>query len=74
MVCKLHLIEGRVQSEQFTVAVALALVLVVPVNLLVRSAVKKVREEHVREGILQVKDAAGPAATWGVIDGHGPPL
>lgn len=72
--CKLHLIEGRVQSKEFTVAVALALVLVVPVNLLIGSTVKKVWEEHIRKGILQVKDAAGPAATGGVIDGHGPPL
>lgn len=45
-----------------------------PVDLLVGSTVQKVWEEHVRKGILQVKDAAGPAATGGVVDGHGPPL
>lgn len=69
-----YLIKGRMQSKKFTVAVGLALLFVVPVDLLVWSTVKEVGEERVREGVLQVKDTAGPAAPWGVIYGHGPPL
>ena len=70
----LHLIEGWVQSKEFTVAVGLALIFVVPVNLLVGSAVEQMREEDIREGVFQVKDAAGPAPAWGVIYRHRPPL
>lgn len=69
-----HLIEGRVQSKEFTVTVGLALVFIVPVNLLIGSTIEQVREEGVREGVLQVKDAAGPAATRGVVYRHRPPL
>lgn len=62
------------QSKQFPVAVGLALLLVVPVDLLVGSAVEEVGQERVREGVLQVKDAAGPAAPRRVVYGHRPPL
>ena len=31
-------------------------------------------QEGVGEGILQVEDAARPAAAWSVVDGHGAPL
>lgn len=62
------------QSKELAVAAGLPLLLVVPVDLLVGGAVEEVREQHIGEGVLQVKDAARPAATWGVVNGHGPPL
>lgn len=65
-----YLIKGWVQSKNFSVAVGLALLFVVPVDLLIGGTIEKVREQGIREGVLQVKDAAGPAATWGVIYGH----
>lgn len=55
-------------------AVGLALLLVVPVDLLVGSAVKEVGQERVGERVLQVEDAAGPAASRRVVYGHRPPL
>ena len=55
-------------------AVCLALVLVVAVDFLVGRAVQEVRQEGVGEGVLQVEDAARPAATRRVVDGHGAPL
>jgi len=63
-----------VQSEELAVAVGLAVLLVVPVDLLVGGAVQEVRQEGVGEGVLQVEDAAGPAAARGVVYGHRPPL
>lgn len=62
-----YLIKGWVQSKNFSVAVGLALLFVVPVNLLIGGTVEKVREQGIGKGVLQVKDAAGPAAAWGVI-------
>ena len=51
-------------------AVGLAMLFVVPVNLLIGRTVEEVREEGVGERVLQVEDAAGPAAAWGVVDRH----
>ena len=62
-----YLIKGWVQSKNFSVAVGLALLFVVPVNLLIGGTIEKVREQGIGKGVLQVKDAAGPAAAWGVI-------
>lgn len=62
------------QSEKLPVAVGLALLLIVPVDLLVGSAVQEVWQERVGERVLQVEDAAGPAASRRVVYGHGAPL
>lgn len=66
----LYLIEGRMESKEFTVAVSHTLFFIVPVNLLIRSTVEEVREEGIRQGVLQVKDAAGPTSPWSVIYRH----
>lgn len=68
--CLLYLIKGGVQSKEFTVAVGLALVFVMPVNLLIGGTVKEVRKQGIGEGILQVKNATGPATPRSVIDRH----
>jgi hypothetical protein len=70
----LYLIEGGVQGEELTVAVGLALLLVVAVYLLIGGPVKQVGQDGVRDRVLQVKDTTGPTATRGVIYGHGPTL
>ena len=62
------------QGEELAVAVGLALVLIVAVDLLVGRAVQEVRQQGVRQGVLQVEDAARPAAARSVVDGHGAPL
>lgn len=69
-----YLIKGRVESKELPMAISHTLFFIVPVNLLIRGTVEEVREEGIREGILQVKNAAGPAAPWSVIYRHGPPL
>lgn len=71
---KVYLVEGGVQGKEFAVAVGLAMLFVVPVDLLIGGAVEEVREEGIGEGVLQVEDAAGPASTRGVVYRHGPPL
>ena len=48
----LDLIKGWVQSKEFTVTIGLALIFIVPVNLLVGGAVEEVREEGIRERVL----------------------
>lgn len=48
----------------------LPLVLVVVVNLLVWGSVQQVWEKSIRHGVLQVEDAAGPAAPGSVVDRH----
>lgn len=48
----------------------LPLVLVVVVNLLVGGSVQQVWEEGIGLGVLQVEDAAGPAAPGRVVDRH----
>lgn len=70
----LYLIKGGVQGEELTVAVGLAVLLVVPVYLLVGGPVKQVGQDGVGDRVLQVKDTAGPAATRSVVYGYGPTL
>lgn len=48
----------------------LPLVLVVVVNLLVGGSVQQVWEQGIGQGVLQVEDAAGPAAPGSVVDRH----
>lgn len=50
--------------------IGLPLVLVVVVNLLVGGSVQQVWEEGIRQGVLEVEDAAGPAAPGSVVDRH----
>lgn len=73
-VAEKDLIKSRVQGEEFSVAVGLALVFVVPIDVLVGSTVKKVGQKRIGKGILQVKNAAGPAAPRSIIYRHRPPL
>lgn len=48
----------------------LPLVLVVVVNLLVGGSVQQVWEKGIGQGVLQIEDAAGPAAPGSVVDRH----
>lgn len=66
------LIKGWMQSKEFPMAVGLALIFIVSVNLFIGGTIKEMREERVGEGILQVKDAASPATPRGVINRHRP--
>lgn len=69
-----HLVECRVQSEELSVPVGFALLLVVPVDLLIRHSVQQMREQSIRLRVLQVKYTASPTTPRSVIYGHGPAL
>ncbi len=70
----LYLIQSRMQCEELSMAVWHALVLIVAVDFLIGYSIQKVRQQSIRLRVLQVKYTASPAATWSVINWHGPSL
>lgn len=69
-----NLFEGGMQGEELAMAVGLAVLLIVAVDLLVGGSVQQMGQEGVGDRVLQVKDTAGPAATRSVVYGYGPTL
>lgn len=69
-----NLIRGRVEAQQVTVALLRACLRVVPVHILCSCPLQHGREQRIRGGVLQVKDAGGPAASGGLIEANRPPL
>lgn len=69
-----NLIRGRVEAQQVTVAPLLAGLRVAAVHVLCSCALQHGGQEGVWGGVLQVKDAGGPAAPRGLVEAHWPPL
>lgn len=69
-----NLIGGRVQPEQVTVAPLLTGFGIAPVHVLGCRALQHGGQEDVRGGVLQVKDAGGPAPPRSLVEAGRPPL
>lgn len=69
-----HLVRGREQAEQVTVASLWACLSVETVHVLCCCSLQHRREQHIWGGVLQVKDAGGPAPPRSLIQANWPPL